>query len=140
MKKQKITILTNKDPEFYNLLGPFLANKEVSKEIAGGSYYTDGIIWDDDGKQWFVIIDKGKVVAFGTLVKQSKYMIFAEDYVRPEYRNNGLHQELIKERLALCKDISAKVVANTASSKNYKECGFKVKRQRGKFFVEMVKE
>ncbi|MET9260307.1 hypothetical protein [Amycolatopsis sp. NPDC004079] len=39
--------LTNEDPEFYPLLGPFLSRREVVGQVGGP-------IWDDDAKTWIV--------------------------------------------------------------------------------------
>lgn len=49
MKPQLIT-LTNTDRDFYRILGPYLANRQVHKAIGG-------VPWDDDAKTWYVLRD-----------------------------------------------------------------------------------
>lgn len=51
-----ITVLTNTDPRFYPLLGPFLANRAVHA-------YLGAPAWDDEGKTWLVACDRDGVVA-----------------------------------------------------------------------------
>lgn len=50
--------LTNTDADFYPLLGPFLARRDVAR-------YVGGEIWDDDDKTWIVATsDDGHVLGF----------------------------------------------------------------------------
>jgi hypothetical protein len=51
------SVLTNQDADFYLLIGPFLARRQVVKAVGGP-------IWDDDGKRWIVAIDGDAVVGF----------------------------------------------------------------------------
>lgn len=44
-----VRVITNTDPGFYPLLGPFLARREVVKTVGGP-------LWDDDTKTWFVAL------------------------------------------------------------------------------------
>ena len=61
----KITRMTNRDPGFYELVGPFLSRREIVAEIGAP-------IWDDDGKDWFVARRGKKVLGFAAL-KPHKY-------------------------------------------------------------------
>lgn len=49
--------LTNQHPDFYALIGPFLANRAVVTHIGDK-------IWDDDDKTWIIAIDGGQVTGF----------------------------------------------------------------------------
>lgn len=49
MKPQLIT-LTNTDRDFYRILGPYLANRAVHKQLGG-------VPWDDDTKTWYILRD-----------------------------------------------------------------------------------
>ncbi|HLK77694.1 MAG TPA: hypothetical protein VKU77_29110 [Streptosporangiaceae bacterium] len=53
----KLLTLTNKDPRFYPLLGPFLASRDVVT-------YLGGHMWDDDAKTWTVAVGAGGVGGF----------------------------------------------------------------------------
>lgn len=50
--KPELIELTNIDRAFYPTLGPYLANRDVHKQIGG-------IPWDDDTKSWYVLRDTG---------------------------------------------------------------------------------
>lgn len=47
MPSETITALTSDDPDFYPLIGPFLANRDVFRAVGDK-------IWDDPGKTWLV--------------------------------------------------------------------------------------
>lgn len=50
--------IDNQDRRFYQLMGPFLANRAVVRQVGGP-------IWDDDGKNWTVAFDSaGEVAGF----------------------------------------------------------------------------
>lgn len=75
----KLTTLTNSNPDFYTLLGPYLARREVHKQ-AGGPIY------DDDNKTWIVATDNGQVTGFigirtqgPTAVAESCYLVDEAD-------------------------------------------------------------
>lgn len=46
----KTITITNQDPGFYPLLGPWLTRREVHRRLGG-------VPWDDDGKAWIVAVD-----------------------------------------------------------------------------------
>lgn len=56
--------ITNTHPHFYQLLGPFLARRDVVAAVGGP-------VWDDEGKVWSVALDAAGVVAgfIGVTVK-----------------------------------------------------------------------
>lgn len=54
----KLVTITNQDPSFYPLLGPWLTRREVHRRLGG-------VPWDDDGKTWIVAVgDDGEVEGF----------------------------------------------------------------------------
>jgi GNAT superfamily N-acetyltransferase len=130
-----ILMMDNTHPDFYPVLGPFLARRSIAKELMGP-------IYDDDRKRWFVIRnDEGAVMAFASMLTQkNKKIVFCEAYVLPEYRNQGLHARLIDERMAHCPAGSTiKVLVCAASIHSYEQRHFQVKRVLGKDFSEMIK-
>jgi len=134
----EIVTMTNTYPDFYRLIGPFLARRAIAKEI--GAPYEP--FWDDDGKLWFVALHQGKVAGFATLLPKGQAVLFVEAYVLPAYRNQGLHARLIDERLAHCPKgtvVQVIVKSKTSSCEPYLARGFTVKRERGKAFTEMTK-
>lgn len=69
--------LTNTDKRFYLTLGPFLANRDVVKQVGGP-------IWDDDTKTWLVAVDKRtkKVLGFVAVAARGARVIVESLYVR----------------------------------------------------------
>lgn len=55
---ETIDTITNVDPGFYEVLGPFLGSRDVARAVGGP-------IWDSDGKTWLVARDQaGTVTGF----------------------------------------------------------------------------
>lgn len=86
-------MFTNKDERFYPLMGPFLANREVEKEIGYKLY-------DDDDKEWFVALEGNKVIGFCYRQKKSKgnYQI-GSCYVVKEHRDKGVVKRLLNKAM-----------------------------------------
>lgn len=80
----KLLTITNQDPRFYPLLGPFLASRDVVS-------YLGGHMWDDDGKAWTVAIGASGVGGFigairgrgGVIKAQSCYAVPGHEAVIP---------------------------------------------------------
>lgn len=86
-----IICITNKDQCFYSMMGPFLARREVEKEIG----YQ---IYDDDDKEWFIALDDCAIVGFCYRHEKPKgaYQI-GSCYIVKEHRHKGIFQKLIEE-------------------------------------------
>ncbi len=129
----KIFQMDNKDKGFYTTMGPFLARREIEKEIG----YK---IYDDDGKVWFTVIDGKKTIGFCYRFEKSKgnYQV-GSCYVVEEERNNGIFKQLLNEAT---KDIHGTVTLTTKNK--YLTAmlineGFNVEKAKGSF-VEFRKE
>lgn len=115
----RLVVLTNQDPGFYPLLGPFLSQRNIVAELGFP-------VFDDPGKVWFVAMDGDKVAGFAGLVSKGDVAIFCSDYVLPDYRQHHIHDQLIEARLL---NVSGKasaamvMVCNTAKE-NYERHGF----------------
>lgn len=119
--------LTNEDPRFYPLLGPFLSRKEVVREVGAP-------VWDEDGKAWVVITDDtGSVAAFGAITSQKGHVRFTSDYVLPARRGNGLHRQLIRERLKATEGTPAIAICTGEGLRAYLAEGFTPVRDKGRF-------
>jgi len=97
----EIRRMTNRDDVFYQLMGPYLARREVEKEIGFP-------IYDEDGKEWFVAIDDGAVVGFCYRFKGH----IGSCYVVEERRRQGLFRQLLK---AAMKDATGTIAIRTKS-------------------------
>lgn len=125
---------TNKDSDFYSLLGKFLARREVEKEIG----YK---IYDDDEKTWIIDIENGEVRGFCYVMEKSKgiYSI-GSCYVLPDHRNKGVFGGLLIEAQKGINDGKIVVVTrNEVLQKYLKKSGFVEGKKKGSF-TEYVKE
>lgn len=84
----EIRVITNRNPGFYTLMGPFLARRNIENEIG----YR---IYDDDDKEWFVALQDDRVVGFCYRQRRSegRYLI-GSCYVVEAYRNQGVFRSL----------------------------------------------
>lgn len=115
----RIETLTNADPRFYPLLGPYLSRREIIKELGCP-------IYDEDGKVWFVALDGEQVVGFVGVRFEGDKAVFCSDYIRPEYRRQGVYTHLMAVRLTYVQDkaSSASAVVTTAARRTYERHGF----------------
>lgn len=66
MARSETRVMTNTDPDFYPVMGPYLANRTVAKSLGGP-------IWDDQGKTWTVRLDEiGHVLGFVAITARGK--------------------------------------------------------------------
>ena|GEM_PF-2016403 len=89
MTAVKILQRTNKDADFYQLLGPFLANRAVEREIGYKVY-------DDPEKVWLIARELSNVQGFCYLLEKKKdsYQV-GSCYVVEEYRQLGIFKTLL---------------------------------------------
>jgi len=120
--------ITNKDKDFYNIMGPMLSKRQIVKELGNN-------VWDDDGKIWYVAMINKKVCGFVAALEQSKNVLFCSDYILPEYRGQGIYELLFAARLS---DFKNSVITSTitdASMRTYLSNGFVETGTRGKYHV-----
>lgn len=121
-----VIALTNQDPRFYPLLGPFLSRRDVVREVGAP-------LWDDDGKAWVVITEGGQVAAFGAITSGKGHVRFTSDYVLPAWRGKGLHRRLVRERLRATEGTPVIAVCTGDGLRAYLAEGFAPVRERGRF-------
>jgi hypothetical protein len=82
--------ITNRDPGFYPLLGPYLSNRAVVRQVGGP-------IWDDPDKVWLVAGRRGSVRGFVAVARRG------HTWVESLYCTEGyehLAAELVAEAVA----------------------------------------
>lgn len=127
--------LTNTDAGFYPLLGPFLARRAIVQEFGGYP------LWDEDGKRWFVALDRTgrQVMGFASLMVRERGAergLWLDDaYVLPQWRERGLYRQLLEARLATCPaDAEVRVVSlNPRVVAMLERRGFTIDRYRGRW-------
>lgn len=111
----KLLELTNNDPSFYPLVGPFLARHEVHAAIGG-------VPWDEDTKTWLVAEDRGQVVGF-CAINQKKRALLESLYVVPG--RDAVRARLVRaavKRYGHDRDLHTTV--HTEHATVYEEAGF----------------
>jgi GNAT superfamily N-acetyltransferase len=128
----KIREMTNADEDFYRLLGPFLSRREIVNELGSP-------VWDDDGKRWFVAIDRGTVIGLAGLRKNGRGFLLISAYVVPERRGQGIYAALLRARMTAVGDEPVKAVATKEAVPGLESVGFTRSHMRGRYSV-MVRE
>lgn len=123
----QIVSMTNQDQRFYSIMGPFLARREIEKEIG----YK---IYDDDGKNWFVAIENSKVIGFCYRLEKPKGTFrIGSCYTIPERRGEGVFAKLLDEAMRGISGHVRLTTKNPAISEMLEKRGFVVQSQRGSF-------
>lgn len=118
----KILTLTNKSPEFYPLMGPFLSRREIAKEMGGP-------IWDDDNKTWFVATERGAVAGFCAL----RGNVLCSAYVMPERRGKRVYDALFEAREKAAPTGPLRATVRKGAIGTLRRHGFKAGAKRGAF-------
>ena len=118
--------MTHSDPHFYQILGPYLAQRSIAKELGGP-------IRDDDGKVWVVALDQGVVQGFCAYYLRRETAVLCSAYVRPAYRKQGLYQTLFRHRLTAIGPRRMVSTVTGASVSTFRRFGFQEVRRRGRY-------
>jgi hypothetical protein len=123
-----IKVFQHGSPELWVLLGPFLCNREVHKELSGP-------ICSAPGVTWFIEVEgDGVVIGFCSLRETDSAYWFDYGYVVPGRRKKGVFARLAKARekyIAKLPERPVKIVVPERRWKHYKSRGWSVQTQRG---------
>jgi hypothetical protein len=126
----RICVLTNQFDEFYSLMGPFLSNRIVVRELGSP-------VWDDRGKNWIIASDDSGVVGFCAYTIRRGVAHLSSDYVLPSARRNGIYRQIFRTRLQCLGDMPMVAAATDASKAQYLGAGFTERARRGRYtYVE----
>jgi ribosomal protein S18 acetylase RimI-like enzyme len=131
----KVTRITNKDDNFYPLLGPFLSRRDIVSELGSP-------VWDDEGKEWFVVKRGRKVAGFAAVRTVGKHVSLVSAYVIPAFRGQGLYRELIEARLDAINVVTTQDIRATATEAAVHAltaAGFKPVGTRGSYTQMVLK-
>lgn len=130
MGNHRVIQLNNKDERFYPMVGPLLSRREVVKELGFP-------IWDEDGKEWFVVTDRNQVIGVSAVrVEKGKKAVLCSAYVKPSHRRKGIYRALTEAREVWIKRQGVKdtVAAATAATLPLLQAkGFSVVRVAGRY-------
>lgn len=123
VRPYRVMALTNQDPEFYRIVGPFLSRREIVAELGAP-------VWDDDGKRWWVAVADEAVLGLVAL-KGREVCSF---YVEPGSRGAAIGYALVRSALA-GESGDVKAVATPASRDMFESFGFRETGRRGRYHV-----
>jgi len=99
----EIVRLTNQDSQFYSLMGPFLAKREIEKKIGHQLY-------DDNAKTWIIATENDVVLGFCYVWEFWDRLKCGSWYVTDDDRQNDIFKELLSEAT---RDVNAIVKVGT---------------------------
>lgn len=76
---------------FWNMMGPMFASREVQKSLGDHMYDEESIIW-------IIKHEDENVIAFCCLKETSKTIMYKHDWVNPEMRGNGSYKQVFRLR------------------------------------------
>ena len=129
---ETITLIRNTDEKFYPLMGRFLSQRSIVKELGYN-------VWDDANKTWLIAVLFDDVRGFCAYKRWRRGVEFCSDYVLPEHRGYGVYDKLFAHRLALNNYDFCFAKATSKSINTFLRHGFKKKHQIGRYtLVERI--
>ena len=121
MKFSMIVKMTNKDKGFYEYMGKFFGSRVVERQ-------TNDRIYDDNNKQWYILLEKEEVKAFVSA---------SNNKIKNIYTTDNKYLEKILNKMIKDGGIITSVVTNKYVDV-YEKCGLKVSKDNYyKNFVEI---
>lgn len=123
--------LTNTDPEFYPTLGPYLANREVTKSIGDNPH-------DDAGTVWIVAYHGNDIAGFIAYHARNRGVVHTESCYTAEGHDKA-RTVLVK---AVIKAVAPSPITATVRNKYvpiYQKLGFTELPGRYKNFTKLVR-
>jgi len=108
--------MTNEHADFYRLLGPLFARREVHRQVGGA-------IYDDDGKTWIIARDGDQVAGFIGIRSQGPTAVAESCYLADE-NDTDLLAILIRAALASVAPTPVRTTVRHAHAGAYAAAGF----------------
>ncbi len=136
--RSELLTLTNADPRFYKLIGPFLGRREVHRAVGSA-------IYDDDDKTWLVIVTGRAVDGFiayrpqrGVIIAESCY-IARRDATGAE--DPTVRMALVQNMIAATAPSPLRTTVPRTAANVYTDAGFaELPQQRAmKNYIELTR-
>lgn len=131
MPNVSIERMTNSDPQFYGVMGQYIARRDIVGELGAP-------IWDDDDKLWFVAFGQHGVAGFAAARIDGAVVKLSSAYVMPGARRSGVYSALIEARIDWARGAAVVAVATPASAPILARRGFVKTRSKGRFAVMIL--
>jgi len=123
-----IRIYKHGEVGMWEAIGPFVASREVHKELGGPLY-------SDEQTTWFVAYSNKAAIGFASMREAKSATHYDYDYVAPSERSKGVYT-----RLAAARDEAAKKIGKPLETlvcaprwKHYRQAGWKKLSERGQW-------
>lgn len=134
--RSELLTLTNADPRFYKLVGPFLGRREVHRAVGSP-------LWDDDGKTWLVLTSGKRVQGFLSIRPQRGVVAVESCFITRRHDGHEditVRSELLAELIKVTAPSPLTATVPKAAAAVYAEAGFAELPQKStKNFVHMVR-
>jgi GNAT superfamily N-acetyltransferase len=129
----EIRQFTQNDSGFWQLMGPFLVDNQVRKELGMA-------ISSDSSYTWFLAVLDSQCIGFCAAKRINSATYFNGDgfefrhrYVKRGYRGKGIGRKLMDARLEFADGSNIKSTVTPGSQATYERLGFKKVSQKGKY-------
>lgn len=122
----RIERLDRSRPDFYCLLGPWLGNRAIARDLGSP-------LWDEPGKEWLVAMRDDQVIGVCAWLPGPRQTRLLSAYVLSEHRRQGVYTALFAERLRLVGNGCLVSTVTSASLGTFLRNGFEVAGRRGKY-------
>ena len=115
--------------DFWEKMGPVFCDPDLRKEF-------DGPINSSAEHHWILGVVAGELVAFASRVRKGKYIWLDIAYVKPAYREKGVHSKMLQWRLDAARaeaPVTVRVCANESSRERLVNAGFGTYRLAGRW-------
>lgn len=123
-----VSKVKSKNKQFYAVVGPYLANRNVAKEIG---YH----IYDDENTEWFIALSGGELAAFANCRVSGNSVNICSCYTIEQFRLKGAMRSIVQYIKSEYQGKLLRVSANANSKPLFASEGFKVVRKNGSFTV-----
>lgn len=113
--------MTNQDPDFYAVVGPMLARRDIVAELGSP-------VWDDDDKTWQIALTEKQEVLGMVGVRNGEVCSF---YVTPGSRGLSIGYAILHRAITKCE--ATKATVSDASLALFEQAGFVETGRRGRY-------
>ena len=120
------------EDDFWERLGPYFASRDVERELGVS-------LTSDESHTWWLAFDNGSLVGFAAAERlKNGTNILRHAWIEPEWRGEGIHEELVDRRLedlTEAGETDFRVTVTDDGIERYQNRGFEEARTRGQYTI-----